>query len=57
MTFPLATTSVAGFSATLLQAKLTDRGFGNVLMHAFIVIIVLQKPRFVLPWQRERLRI
>lgn len=56
MTFPLASTSVVGFSATMLPAKLTDRGFGNVLMHALFLIIVLQKPEFVLLRQQDRLR-
>lgn len=45
------------FSAALLQAKLTDRGFGRLLMHRFVIIIVLLKLELEAPWQRQSFRI
>lgn len=45
------------FSAALPQAKLTDRGFGRLLMHRFVIIIVLLKLELEAPWQRQSFRI
>lgn len=45
------------FSAALPQAKLMDRGFGKLLMHRFVIIIVLLKLELEAPRQRESFRI
>ena len=45
------------FSAALPQAKLMDRGYGKLLMHRFVIIIVLLKLELEAPRQRESFRI